>query len=101
MAIFSKYDTDADQFISPAPWKSLTSLADSALARDGISKSARCEKVFSVDVSAVEDPELAKRQLQKQMADATSFKGRYQALAVPPSGTTLPALDVEVSPWPY
>ena len=96
VAVFSKYDTDAGKFSPPAPWKSLASLADTALARDGLSKSSQCEKVFSLDVSAVEDPEAAQRQLQQYMAQATSFKGRYQTLALPAAGRSLPALEVEV-----
>lgn len=99
VAVFSKYDTEADHFSSPAPWKSLTSLADSALARDGISKSAKCEKVFSVDVSAVEDVSAVQKQLEKYMAQANSFKGRYQAMALPPVGQKLPALPTKVGPF--
>ena len=94
LAVFSNFDTDSKRYSSPAPWKNFGALADSVLIPDGLSSPAVCEKVFSLDASAVQDPVAARQQLQQYMATLHTFKGRsLKALPLPPIGGALPSLE--------
>jgi hypothetical protein len=95
IAVFSPYDSLAERFTPPAPWKSFGALAKAALGPDGMSAPTQCSKVFSFDAVDVEDPQAAREQLQNELvAMDYGFRGRYRALPLPPTHQALPMDEV-------
>lgn len=96
-AVLSTYDTMTQRYQPPAPWRSFEALADSALLPDGLTGPAMCKPVFDFDVSKIDDPKAAKRQLQQYLATMDMFKGRYRAMPLPPVHSAIPAIDEVIS----
>jgi len=95
IAVFSPYDSLAERFTAPAPWKTFGGLAKAALGPDGMGAPTQCRKVFEFAAVDVEDPQAARDRLQHDLiAMEHGFKGRYRALPLPPIHQALPAAQV-------
>lgn len=96
-AVLSTYDSLTERYLAPAPWKSFSALAESALVPDGLVSPAVCKPVFDFDMGRIDNPQAAKQQLQQYLATMDMFKGRYRAMPLPPVHSMIPAID-EVMP---
>ena len=92
-AVLSSYDSLAQRFLPPAPWKDFKALAGSALIPDGLHGPAVCKPIFDLNMAAVDNPKAAKQQLQQYLSTMDLFKGRYRAMPLPPIHTTIPAIE--------
>ena len=92
-AVLSSYDSAAQRFLPPAPWKDFEALAGSALIPDGLHAPAVCKPIFDLNMAAVDNPKAAKQQLQQYLSTMDLFKGRYKAMPLPPIRTTIPAIE--------